>query len=339
MPQLQRRERGRWRRFARGLTRGVAGLSILVLAAWFVGRLVSDRYGWSQWLLWIPTPAALVAAVMAGVAGRCWARGDHRRRSTRPARRRWLWPAVTIAMAACFLVVEHRVLVRAGPESAHQGSLKIMHWNMGHWKRRLIPHMAGLVMEFEADISIITDGGGIGGDESLKAWLGPDSPPRSLHPFTILTRLPIVEVRPLIYADDIAVGLLVLDAQESIGRNLAIYMVDLPSGLRRGRWEIAARTHRLMVEAQGAGAPKPDLLIGDLNMTRGGAALDHLAHGLEHAWTQGGHGYGASFPRGFALYHIDHLFLGPGLRCPRYDLVDAGMGRHRAQAAWITAAP
>ncbi len=52
------------------IMRGTRLAAAFVVAAWLLGRLVSDRYGWSQWLLWIPTPAVLVVAAIAlGVAG------------------------------------------------------------------------------------------------------------------------------------------------------------------------------------------------------------------------------------------------------------------------------
>ena len=35
-------------------------MATIVLAGWLTGRIVSDRYGWSQWLLRIPTPGTLM---------------------------------------------------------------------------------------------------------------------------------------------------------------------------------------------------------------------------------------------------------------------------------------
>ena len=52
-----------------GLVSWVALLATVVAAivcvAWLIGRIVSDRYGWSQWLLWIPTPVVLLTVATA----------------------------------------------------------------------------------------------------------------------------------------------------------------------------------------------------------------------------------------------------------------------------------
>ena len=45
-----------------GITATVIAAAVLV--AWLAGRVISDRYGWSQWLLWIPTPAVLPAVLV-----------------------------------------------------------------------------------------------------------------------------------------------------------------------------------------------------------------------------------------------------------------------------------
>ena len=41
-------------------TTTVFAISMLMLACWGVGQIFSDRWEWSQWLLWIPTVAVLV---------------------------------------------------------------------------------------------------------------------------------------------------------------------------------------------------------------------------------------------------------------------------------------
>ena len=30
-----------------------------IILGWLVGRILTDRFGWSQWLWWIPTPVVL----------------------------------------------------------------------------------------------------------------------------------------------------------------------------------------------------------------------------------------------------------------------------------------
>jgi endonuclease/exonuclease/phosphatase family metal-dependent hydrolase len=143
----------------------------------------------------------------------------------------------------------------------------------------------------------------------------------------VLTRLPIVALRPLVAVDDLRAALLVVEA-EGFGRPLVILLVDMPSEPMLPRMELALRLARLLRDAD---APAPDLVVGDLNITRGSASLGALFSDLRHAYDEAGHGYGASFHRRFPLYHIDHMLLGPTIHASRYDLIDTGVGRHRVQ--------
>ncbi len=43
-------------------------VAVVGVLGWLIGRIASDRYIWSQWLLWIPTPAVLMATLL-GLAG------------------------------------------------------------------------------------------------------------------------------------------------------------------------------------------------------------------------------------------------------------------------------
>jgi endonuclease/exonuclease/phosphatase family metal-dependent hydrolase len=78
-------------------------------------------------------------------------------------------------------------------------------------------------------------------------------------------------------------------------------------------------------------APPPDIVVGDFNMTRGSASVRTLFPGLTHAFDQAGRGYGATFRRGFPLYHLDHTLLADTVQATDYALVDLGIGRHLAQ--------
>ena len=78
-------------------------VATIVLAGWLTGRIVSDRYGWSQWLLWIPTPVALLAVAVGLLAASRPARGPGVRR------RRFLrWAAGGAACVLYLTVIEHR---------------------------------------------------------------------------------------------------------------------------------------------------------------------------------------------------------------------------------------
>ena len=82
---------------------------------------------------------------------------------------------------------------------------------------------------------------------------------------------------------------------------------------------------------------RPHCVIGDFNMTRGGAAIEHLYPGYQHAYRQAGGDWHGSFNRlwKFPLYHLDHLLLDESMTATRYDFIDLGSGRHYAQLADI----
>jgi endonuclease/exonuclease/phosphatase family metal-dependent hydrolase len=141
------------------------------------------------------------------------------------------------------------------------------------------------------------------------------------------------------------VYLLTIDTNEALGRPLIVYAVDLPSNPRQPRMELARRLRTMLDHPAHFGGPAPDplptpdVVIGDFNMTRGSASIDALFPDLRHAFDEAGHGYSATFHRGWLLplYHIDHMLLGPGVHALRYEITDRGVSRHRSQEAWIAA--
>jgi hypothetical protein len=161
----------------------------LVLVGWLAGRLASDTYRWSQWLLWIPTPAAVLAAVAGLLAGL--------RPSARPRRRRrrlLTWTTVLLLVAVYFLVIEHR-FHRWGP--ADRRGISILHWNMTHEDDGTADRYARRLAAFDADVSIVTNVGLTVGRPAFRQWA--------------------------------QVQLLVVDARSRLGRPLVIWIVDMPS--------------------------------------------------------------------------------------------------------------
>ncbi len=150
----------------------------------------------------------------------------------------------------------------------------------------------------------------------------------TVWPFMVLTRLPVLEVRSLVANNGIRIALFRLDATAELGRPITICAVDLPSDPKRPRHEIARTARRILEDLE---APPPDIVVGDFNMTRGSASVKTLFPGLAHAYDQAGRGYGATLPRGYPLYHLDHTLLADTVQATDYALVDLGIGRHLAQ--------
>lgn len=296
---------------------------VLVLA-WLVGRVLSDRYLFSQWLLWIPTPAMLPAVLLGLIGSLAPGRKPRLKR-----RRLRVWALLALCIACYFGLIEHKLLKPAPPA---EGDLTISHWNMTAWNTdddRL------QVLDWLSDLTILVDAWGLQRNTELMDTLPEDFRIIRVRRLTILTRLEVIETRPLIARDLTNVILLRLNCTESLGRELVVYVVDLPSDPKMSRMAIAADLRKLLSEVD---APRPDVVVGDFNMTRNGVAFQSIFPELHHAFVDGGHGYAASFHRLCPLYHIDHILLDDALRAGRYDLIDHDLGRHRLQKAWISPA-
>jgi hypothetical protein len=133
-----------------------------------------------------------------------------------------------------------------------------------------------------------------------------------------------------------------IDTTEQLGRPIVIWAIDMPSQPRGWRMAMARaavdRLDALADSPEGARGhwPLPDLILGDFNTPRGSASLSLLSRGYPHAFDQAGRGQLGSWPRGFPLFHIDHIFVGPALRATSYHTYNLGLSEHRAQAAEIT---
>ncbi len=302
---------------------------MLVIIAWLTGRIVSDRYGWSQWLLWIPTPGAILAALI-GLLGAL-------RPTDKPTRRRrrlLVWGITVLAIIAYFTLREHRMLHPAPSQTA---GMRITFWNPNSGALRdSVQARNATLIDLDADLTILANAGGFKRYESLAATLGPEGSALRVRPFFIFTRLPLLEYQTLISNGGIEVVHVRLDAAATLGRAISIYAVDLPSDPKSSRLETARRLRGLL---DSVAAPPPDIVIGDFNMTRGGAALRTAFPDLEHAYDQAGHGYGATYPRAFPLYHLDHVLLAETVQAQDYRLVNPGLGRHLIQVAEVRSRP
>jgi hypothetical protein len=316
-----------WTRRAIGA--GVEPLAAAMLAAWLLGRLVSDRTAWSQWLLWIPTSAALAVAV----TGTAWA--VVRWRGATPGRKRGRrralggWIACLSALAVYFALVEHRLPQLLGP--CDRSGISIMHWNLNHFGTKE-PEYVQPVIDIDADVTILTSAGFMDQSALFQEWL---SRGRMLHrtgPFMIASRLPILETRWFAAAERISLAFLTVDGGPAAGGPLTIWIVDLPSALDVGRMSVARRV-RSFAAAQKP--PRADLMIGDFNITRHSQALEHLAPGYRDAFDLAGRGLAGSFPRPLPLWHIDHVLAAPDIAIGGYEVIDAGIGAHCLQRVYV----
>ncbi|MHC4415778.1 MAG: endonuclease/exonuclease/phosphatase family protein [Planctomycetota bacterium] len=316
------------RKIGRSLALGGTGLAAAILTAWLAGRIFSDRFVWSQWLSWTPTPAALVAAAAGLLAAVASGPPPRRRR-----RRLVPWAVGGGAILLYFATIEHRFF--RGPAD-HGPGLRLVHLNVFPlWGRALQTAETERLLQLKGDLTILSNPVPPRGLERLLARLGETPPPVTILPFVLLTDRPVLEARSLIARDGIHVALFRVDTSDGLGRPIAVYAIDLPSDPRRSRGDVAYLTRRLLEQID---APPPDIVVGDFNMTRGSASLQALFPDMRHAYDLAGGGYAASFPRSFPLYHLDHVLLAETLQATRYALVDPKLGRHLGQVVHLVPA-
>lgn len=328
----------KWLRlFALSIINLLIALLWLSLLAWLIGRILTDRFAWSQWLWWIPTPAALIAAAL----GLLFA---FRRAATRARRRRriLLWTACFFGLLIDFTTFEHRLL--HSTPARPQRRLVIAHWNTtletGPGNRGDASHAALLraVQSLDSDILVLTSP-----PADIVAALDATatSPAKRLHalnlwPLYLRTRLPILHIHEPVATAGVFIMVVELDATAQLGRPITLYLVDLPSNPRLPRMPMMRDARRLVDKSN---LPPPDIVMGDFNIPRHSASIAALFPGLRDAYDNAGHGYGATFPRRMPLYHIDHVLINEsaGLQALRYDIIDQGVARHCAQQAWVAA--
>lgn len=127
---------------------------------------------------------------------------------------------------------------------------------------------------------------------------------------------------------------------------LTVWVVDLPSAPALWRmttmelaqaavasWRGPAFTPspegRWLPQAEAGAFPNADLIVGDFNTPRGSASLEVLIGPRRNAVTAAGRGFGYTWPRGRALFAIDHCFIDENLDAVSAKTLDPGMGRHR----------
>lgn len=131
-----------------------------------------------------------------------------------------------------------------------------------------------------------------------------------------------------------------LDTSARFGRELVVYYIDMPSDPFAWRYRMAERAQQLIEglqakrDAEGrVVVPLPDMIVGDFNTPRGSASLGLLTKRMNNAFDQGGWGLVATFPRPFALLHIDQMYVGEWLRAARYAVELPPTGEHWMQWA------
>lgn len=306
----------------------LALLAGLFVVAWLTGRITSDRFQWSQWLLWIPTLSAVGAAAIGLIAALRPAKRPSRRR-----RRLLTWGVVVAALLVYLTAIEHKLWRPTGRDA---DGLRVVHWTITESRSyHKGGELADELRRLDGDLTILTNVGGAAVSREVRAWLGAGLKPDRIGPFTVLTRDRIQALRWIVKAEGASIVYLELAPPPGFTAPLRALLVDMPSNPRRPRMALARQLRTMLDDAD---APEVDMIVGDCNMTRGSAALRTLFPGFRDAFVNGAAGWIATFPRERPIFHIDHVLLGPKLRSTAYECAPTSFGRHRAQVAHVRGA-
>ena len=321
--------------------RGALAWALLLPAcAWGVGQVASDRWWWSQWLLWIPAAVplacALVAACMAfrGAAHGARPEVPGARRasgggSTRASRR-----VVALRVAACAAAVAtgastlHWLSWGRGPgatDPESPSSIRIVHLN-ARWPGDA-KDLAAAVMEQPADVYAISESGSLLRAPAVRAAADAGAITLQVGRFAVVAFCPVKEARAVYDDGSIAASWIRFGATDRLPE-WSMLMVDAPRRLRVARAEIFGKL-RTALDGMSLGAP--DVVVGDMNATPGSVAVASTWPQMADACADAGRGLRATFPREFPLWAIDRCLLNRGWRAIEWSAWDPGMGAHLGQ--------
>ncbi len=330
----------RRRRLRAAITRAMWLCATLVLVVWGVGRLASDRWIWSQYLLWLPTIVALGVggALLAGA----WILDPRRSRW----RTRHLASAVLIIAAVVLVLGELDLIRRLSGQG--RADLRVVYWNASN---QLLEYPPTLISDLQADLVVVANPRWRMGREMFATTVTPGRA-RDGHVlwrsgFAIASRYPIIEHgATMLGLHGVRAGMdpetdgdlafdrghavfFVLDTSEVLGHTTVVWAIDMPSDPRQGRMKNAkiARSHIEAWQGQDGtqGFPPADIVVGDLNVPRGSASLGVLCPSMRDAG-----GVLGTWPRRWSLWQLDHTLYDPrSWALVRLWAVDPGVGTHR----------
>lgn len=286
-----------------------------------------------------------------------------------PAYRRYLfrfaWAAAAIATlgVVAYAFTEWRGPGRA-PDFHRAKSLRFVFWNdseglMRDWERALL--------EPGPDVAIMKPGTGRAFAKVLDQ-MGPDADFVYTHGFAIVTKAKIKRRAHLTLGIRQGLGydlrrkdlrqpmpdfgtatILELATSERLGRDITVFLIDLPSDPSLWRAEVMREAKAaldkitadvwrhddkldrwLRIENPEPFGP-PDVLIGDFNTPRGAKSIRIVTGDMQSAYEAAGDGYAATYPRVLPLWHLDQAYVTKSLRVGWYQVRNPGGGTHAMQ--------
>lgn len=349
------------------------GCACAVLALWAVGRVCGDRWLLTQYLHWMPTILVIAAAITGLVISRlATRRASPTRRDEKGSIRRWrlaAWAGI-IGATLHVALVEWRWFERGDPGVPREERLRVVFWNCS----QRTPNFEPAIIAQQPDIAVMLPGSGVTFGRLQQAF-GADAD-FVYHGFAVMSTYKIkrwamigLKIAPgkgldprlenfkARHVDPGKAMFLQIETKEKLGKDLIVWLVDLPSDLSLSRSDIAKEARRAIddfiegraerwlqsnwarTDGENAAYAKPDLILGDLNTPRGSPSLKTLTSGLRNAYDLAGGGYAATYPRAWPLWHLDQAYAAPTVHVAGYEIIDPGAGTHRMQRIDIATAP
>jgi hypothetical protein len=310
------------RRIAFAFLTSVRAASWGVIALWIAGAALSDRFQPLQWLAWLPSVVVVVAAAVALASAAL----------SRSRRSIMVWSAALGLGLGLAILLEHR-LWRSCASPSDADTIEILNWNLRWVGEERAEAFWTAVEASHREVSLLSNPGRLLLGERGKRWTDRGLSVVVVGDFVLLSSIEIIEARSLTGgARDVEIALFRL--RTDAGAPLTIVAVDMPSDLAQGRMGAALQARAVLDRES---LPEPYLAIGDFNATPGAASVRAMFPGFTDAFRTAGCGWSGTFPRTFPLWRIDQALAGPGLEVQSCELIDLGLGDHRAQRLHVRA--
>ena len=288
-----------------------------LVGVWLVGQVFRDGNVATDLCFLVPT--VFIAAGLFAVAGLARLCGC----------RRIAWASALLALLPTIglLAVENR-WIRPRVKANAGESLRLVNWNLwaggAGWTNIL-----GKLKAQNADIYVLSEVYQPADGAFLAEGLGADYSLFSISQFAVISRGRVRIERPV----DRITNRAYLVRWQSRAGSLLLFLVDMPTR------PIYGRNPLLDVIRHHIGAFRPDITVGDFNLSRRTRALSELPQGYSHAYYRAGAGWSYTWPAWFPLWDIDQCVVGPKIRPLRYSLHSTRLSDHRMQVLDFTVAP
>lgn len=284
---------------------------MVVVMGFVVSRVVTDRFGWSQWVWWVPAMWWLVGVWVAWLAS--WVMGwqsirrGGRRGKGVAARRVLMMGCLGVSVSVLFGIQRwHRVIgSQAGIQEERtigqqRVELRVVHWNIAAGDVG-VGAFVGMVDRIDADVILIANarwdgqrdvirGGLVSaviGETESEEWKGSLSLGRALvvSKFPVSASMVYLGLQNEEGAEGVRatgrfgwVAVMTVHRDQEHGGDVVVWLVDLPSeptALRRETFGMVVEkvSARLAGTMKAEGVARPGLIIGDFNTPRGSGSI------------------------------------------------------------------